>query len=246
VNKGESVPRLLVGTSGWSYPHWRGIFYPPELKASGQLLHYVSYFDTVELNASFYRMPSEKAFRSWKATAPEGFCFAVKGHRYVTHLKKLRDVNEHLERFFERVRLLEEALGPILFQLPPRWNCNLDRLQGFLALLPSDLRFAIEFRSTSWLNEEVFSVLEEHGTALCIASLPNFDCPVRSTAPYAYIRFHGAQQIYAGRYREDELRWWAEQISFCLADGRDVYAYFNNDAHGYAVENALQLKEMLR
>ena len=245
MSRGESEPRLLIGTSGWSYPHWRGIFYPPELKASNWLHHYVSYFDTVELNASFYRMPSEKAFRSWKAAAPEGFLFSVKGHRYVTHLKKLRDVGEHLERFFERIALLEDALGPILYQLPPRWNCNLDRLEGFLAVLPAHLRFAIEFRNTSWLNEGVFSALEDHGVALCIASLPGLDYPVRSTAPFAYVRFHGAQQIYAGRYREDELRWWAEQISAFLADGRDVYAYFNNDAHGYAVENALQLKKML-
>lgn len=246
MDKDGSAPRLRVGTSGWSYPHWHGVFYPPGLKAGDRLRHYMGFFDTVEVNVSFYRMPTDGTFRSWKATASEGFCFAFKGHRYVTHLKKLQGVEEHLDRFFVRTRLLGDALGPILFQLPPYWKCNPGRLASFLALLPMDLRLAVEFRNASWLTEEVFAILEKRGAAFCISSLPDLTCPLRATAPFVYIRFHGAQQLYAGRYHEDELRWWTEQISSFLAEGLDVYAYFNNDAHGYAVENALQLKKMLR
>ncbi len=242
----EPGARFLVGTSGWSYPHWQGTFYPPDLRSRDWLGYYSRHFATVEVNASFYRMPSEKAFRNWKVTVPEDFCYAVKGHRYVTHLKKLQGVEEHLGRFFERVRLLGKKLGPILFQLPPRWNCNPARLRGFLLELPSDLRFAIEFRNRTWLNEEIYAALEERGVAFCIISMPDFPCPVRATASFVYIRFHGAKVVYGGRYREIELSWWAEQIAGFLAGGRDVYAYFNNDAFAYAVENALMLDRINR
>jgi uncharacterized protein YecE (DUF72 family) len=235
-----------IGTSGWVYRHWRGVFYPWDLRADQWLQHYAARFDTVELNNSFYRLPSEGAFQRWKEDAPAGFTYAVKASRYITHMKKLADVEEALPRFLERSRLLGDRLGPILYQLPPFWACNADRLRAFLDLLPTGLRHAFEFRHSSWLNETVFSLLEAHGAALCIVSLPEFPCLLRATAPFVYIRLHGAEAKYGSCYSERELEWWAEQILGFLHDGKDVYAYFNNDACGYAVQNALRLRELIR
>jgi len=239
-------PICYIGTSGWVYPHWRGIFYPWELPTGHWLKHYVTRFDTVELNNTFYRLPSEQAFRKWKEDTPEGFKYAVKASRYITHMKKLAGVEEALPRFLERSRLLGERLGPILYQLPPYWECNPDRLRNFLSMLPGDLRHVFEFRQASWLNEVVFSLLEEYRAALCIVSLPEFPCLLRITAPFVYIRLHGAEAKYGSCYSEGELQWWAEQILSFLEDGKDVYTYFNNDAYGYAVQNALRLKELCR
>jgi len=237
--------RLWIGTSGWVYPHWKDIFYPSSLPTKNWLEYYAERFPTVEINNSFYRMPSERAFESWRTTVPAGFCFAVKGNRFVTHLKKLRGVEEHLQRFLERARLLGDKLGPILFQLPPFWNRNVERLRDFLRILPNDLRFALEFRNQTWLDEEVYAALEKYEVAFCIISLPKFPCPIRATAPFTYFRFHGREVTYASRYQETELRWWAERMGEFLTEGRDVYAYFNNDAFGYAVENAMELRALL-
>jgi len=238
-------PACYIGTSGWVYPHWRGIFYPQKLPTKQWLKHYVTRFDTVELNNTFYRLPSEQAFSRWKEDSPEGFKYAVKASRYITHMKKLQGVEEALPRFLERSRLLGERLGPILYQLPPFWKCNLDRLRGFLCMLPGDLRHVFEFRHVSWLSEAVFTLLQQHRAGLCIVSLPDFPCLLRSTAPFVYVRLHGAEAVYGSCYSERELQWWAEQILGFLGDGKDVYAYFNNDAFGYAVQNALRLKEIL-
>ena len=235
-----------IGTSGWVYRHWRGVFYPWPLPSGQWLHHYATRFDTVELNNSFYRLPSEGAFRKWAEVAPAGFTYAVKASRYITHMKKLSGVEEALPRFLERSRLLGHHLGPLLYQLPPFWACNADRLGAFLDLLPRDVRHVFEFRHASWLNEAVFSLLEAHGAALCIVSLPEFPCLLRVTAPFVYIRLHGAEAKYGSCYTERELEWWAEQILGFLQDGKDVYAYFNNDACGYAVQNALRLRELVQ
>nr|MBC7244653.1 DUF72 domain-containing protein [Chloroflexota bacterium] len=239
-------PTCYIGTSGWVYPHWRGILYPWELPTSQWLKHYVTYFDTVEVNNTFYHLPSEQAFRAWKEEAPEGFRYAVKASRYITHMKKLNGVEAALALFLERSRLLGERLGPILYQLPPRWVCNTERLHDFLHLLPGDLHHVFEFRHSSWLEESVFALLEAHGAAFCIVSLPDFPCVLRATAPFVYIRLHGAEAKYGSCYREEELQWWAEQIIGFLEGNHDVYAYFNNDAFGYAVENALRLKDLVK
>ncbi len=241
----EVKPKLWIGTSGWVYPHWRGVFYPDGLPTARWLDYYTRHFRTVELNNSFYRLPSEGAFRAWGEAAPEGFLFAVKANRFITHMKKLKDAAEPLERFLGRARLLGDRLGPILYQLPPRWKCNLARLREFLSLLPPDLLHAFEFRDRSWLNEDVFALLEKHGAAFCVISMPDFPCPLRATAPFVYIRMHGSGVVYGGCYSEDELRRWAEHIEGFLGEGRDVYVYFNNDAFGYAVENARRLGGML-
>jgi uncharacterized protein YecE (DUF72 family) len=234
-----------IGTSGWVYRHWRGVFYPWHLPGAQWLHYYAARFGTVELNNSFYRLPSERAFRTWKEAAPTGFIYAVKASRYITHMKKLAGVEQALPLFLERTRLLGDTLGPILYQLPPFWTCNAERLRAFLDLLPRDLRHVFEFRHASWLNETVFSLLEAHGAALCIVSLPEFPCLLRATAPFVYIRLHGAEAKYGSCYSERELEWWAEQILGFLHDGRDVYAYFNNDTSGYAVQNALRLRELI-
>jgi uncharacterized protein YecE (DUF72 family) len=149
------------------------------------------------------------------------------------------------EKFLSRARLLGDKLGPVLYQLPPNWNCNLERLREFLALLPGDLDHVLEFRNPTWLRDEVLALLSEHGVAFCVISLPGFDCPLRVTDPLVYIRLHGSGLVYGGCYNEGELRWWAEQIRGFLGEGHDVYVYFNNDAFGYAVQNALRLKGML-
>jgi len=160
-------------------------------------------------------------------------------------MKKLREPEEPLERFLSRARLLGDRLGPILYQLPPRWRCNLPRLRDFLALLPRDLIHVFEFRDPSWMNEDVFAALEEHSAALCVISHPTMSCPVRVTSNVMYVRMHGAQTLYASCYSEEELRWWAEQVREALDGGCLVYVYFNNDAFGYAVQNARRLGELL-
>ena len=237
--------RLWIGTSGWVYPHWRGVFYPHKLPTSRWLPFYAGHFRTVELNNPFYRLPSEKAFRDWQAAVPPGFHFAVKASRFITHMKKLQTPKDSLEQFLNRVRLLGDRLGPILYQLPPRWHCNLPRLRDFLALLPADLTHVFEFRDPTWMNEEVFAALEEHNAALCVISHPTMSCPVRATSDVVYIRMHGAQTLYASCYGEEELQWWAEEIREMLCKGYQVYVYFNNDAFGYAVQNARRLGELL-
>ncbi len=241
----SELDRLWIGTSGWVYPHWRGVFYPPKLTTSRWLPFYAEHFRTVEINNTFYRLPSEKAFRDWRAAVSPGFRFAVKANRFITHTKKLREPAEPLERFLSRARLLGDRLGPILYQLPPRWRCNLPRLRDFLTILPRDLTHVFEFRDPSWMNEDVFAALEEHGAALCVISHPTMSCPVRTTSDVVYIRMHGAQTLYASCYSEEELQWWAEQVREALAGGRQVHVYFNNDAFGYAVRNAQRLGELL-
>ncbi len=234
-----------IGTSGWVYAHWRDVFYPVGLRESRWLPFYAQHFPTVELNSSFYRLPSEQAFARWAAEAPAGFRFAVKASRYLTHMKKLRDPQEPLHRFLGRARLLGDKLGPILYQLPPNWKCNLERLRTFLACLPSGLTHVLEFRDPSWMCTEVFSLLEESGAGFCVTSLPGLTCPVRATSQVVYIRMHGAQTLYASCYSDTELRWWAGQIAGALAGGHEVYVYFNNDAFGYAVQNARRLTELI-
>jgi len=234
-----------IGTSGWVYRHWRGVFYPWDLPGGQWLRHYTARFETVELNNSFYHLPSAQAFEKWKDEAPPGFTFAVKASRYITHMKKLRGVEEALPRFLEHARLLGDHLGPVLYQLPPRWHCNTDRLSTFLGMLPAGLRHVFEFRHPSWLNDTVYDLLQTYGAALCIVSLPDFPCLLRTTASWVYIRLHGAEAKYSSCYSERELEWWAEQILDFLQQGRDVYAYFDNDACGYAVQNALRLRELV-
>lgn len=236
--------RAFIGTSGWSYDHWEEVFYPKGLASSEWLKFYAQHFDTVEINFSFYRLPEKQTFEKWRRESPEGFSFAVKASRYLTHQKKLKDPEEPLERIISHARGLSEKLGPVLYQLPPRWKVNLDRLRGFLSLLPKDVRHVMEFRDPSWLIDDVFDLLRAHSVAYCIMSAPDLPRVMRVTAPFAYIRMHSGGYDTEGNYEEPQLEWWAEQVVELLRDA-DVYVYFNNDYKGFAVQNARRLIELI-
>ncbi len=235
---------LLVGTSGWVYEHWRGVFYPEGLPHQGWLPFYMEHFDTVEINNTFYQLPSVETFKGWHRAAKKGFVYSVKASRYITHMKKLSKPERPLSLFMERALLLEENLGPILFQLPPRWHANTARLEEFTERLPSGQRFVFEFRDKSWFSREVYQVLEKRGMGLCLYHMPGFTTPLVVTAGFVYIRFHGSGTLYGGRYERGFLKGWATTIQGFLKEGLDVYVYFNNDALGNAVVNAMELKEL--
>lgn len=237
--------RSFISTSGWSYDHWAGVFYPTDLKTSDWLAFYIKHFNTVEINNTFYHLPTPSAFEGWKEIATQGFIYALKGNRFITHMKKLKDPEKPLSLFLKRAKLLKDNLGPILFQLPPRWRCNPSRLAEFVELLPDNIRSAFEFREPSWFNKEVYNILRGKNIALCIYHMPDFESPIEITAKFVYIRFHGTDFLYGGRYSKTELSRWAEIIKGFIRKGMDVYAYFNNDANGYAVINAKELREMV-
>jgi uncharacterized protein YecE (DUF72 family) len=236
--------RYWVGTSGWSYNHWRGPFYPPGLPTSKWLTHYYAEFPTVEINASFYRLPQEKTFRNWGEAVPEGFRFAVKASRYISHIKRLKECEEPIETFLGRARHLGEALGPVLYQLPPNFHCkpeNVDRLAEFMSLLPRDVRHVFEFRHDSWFNADIFFLLRMHSVGFCAFHMVDWETPLEATTDLAYVRFHGSDSVYGGCYSDEQLGDWARRLRELPEDVGEVYVYFNNDAFGYAVENARTL-----
>jgi uncharacterized protein YecE (DUF72 family) len=240
------MAELRVGCSGYHYAHWRGVFYPEKLPTRLWFDHYARHFDTVELNATFYRLPEEQTVRGWRDRAPAGFVYAVKLSRYGTHVRRLRDPEAWVGRFLERARLLGPTLGPILVQLPPHWSCDPDRLAEFLEAAPPENRWTVELRDPSWLCEPVLDLLRAHNAALCIHDLLE-NHPWEATADWVYIRFHGprAGEPYTGSYSPQALAAAARRIGEYLAAGRDVYAYFNNDAEGAAVQNAMDLRRYL-
>jgi uncharacterized protein YecE (DUF72 family) len=231
--------RCHIGTSGWQYASWRGAFYPEDLPQRDWLACYAARFDTVEVNNSFYRLPSAEVFEAWRERAGPGFCFAVKFSRYGSHLKRLRDPEGPVERFLERARRLGPRLGPVLVQLPPRWPVDVERLARFLEVVPRPPRWCIEFRDPSWLCEPVYALLRRQGAALCIHDLIERH-PREVTADFVYLRFHGDH--YGGSYSPQQLSAEARRIAAHLRRGLDVHAYFNNDADGHAVANALDLR----
>ena len=233
----------FIGTSGWYYPHWIERFYPQEILKKDLLAYFSSHFSTVELNNSFYHLPRKENFENWYRKTPRGFVFSVKASRTITHYKRLVDTEESLNLFLERVLYLKEKLGPILYQLPPSLEKDIDLLKHFLFSLPTHLRQTIEFRHSSWLDEEVFALLQRFNIAYCIISMGNFPVCLRASADFVYIRMHGAVRTIS--YSERELKEWAGYIKKFLKEGKDVYVYFNNDYQGYAVENAKTLKELL-
>jgi uncharacterized protein YecE (DUF72 family) len=238
--------KVYVGTSGWHYKHWLGSFYPADLPAKEMLSFYARHFDTVELNNTFYHLPAPATFDSWRENSPPNFLFAVKGSRFITHMKKLKDPETSIEKFFLGAELLGAKLGPILFQLPPRWNVNTERLSSFLEVLPKQHRYVLEFRDDTWMVPEVFEVLRQHNTAFCIHDLAAQQTPLELTANFTYIRFHGPGAAkYQGSYSDAVLRTWAERISGWQKQLAAVYVYFNNDIGGAAVKNATSLKQML-
>lgn len=209
------------------------------------LRYYFERFDTVELNNSFYRLPSKEALGHWRDETPHGFCFAVKGSRYLTHAKKLKDPEQGIDRFFERAEILGAKLGPVLFQLPPQWPVNVERLSDFIDALPAGHRYTFEFRNETWNNEEVLGVLRSRGAAYCIFDLAGYQSPLSVTANFVYVRLHGPGGKYQGSYTDDALRGWADRIADWRASRKTVYVYFDNDDSGYAPQNALRLRTLL-
>jgi uncharacterized protein YecE (DUF72 family) len=237
--------RIRIGTSGWNYAHWRGSFYPKGSRPSDLLAAYAERFDSVEINRTFYSLPDKDAVAAWREQVPAGFVFAAKASRYLTHMKKLKDPKEPLERFLGCVEALGEKLGPLLFQLPPRWRVNPDRVQGFLEQLPGGHRHAFEFRDPSWHDDRVLELLSKRSAAFCIFDLAGKRSPIEVTADFAYLRLHGPGGPYQGSYDGRTLSGWARRIRGWSEAGKDVYCYFDNDEKAYAPRDALRLKEMV-
>lgn len=239
------MARKLIGTSGFSYAHWgNGVFYPPGLPRYRWLEYYAGRFSTVELNVTFYRLPSRESFRSWARRTPPEFRFAVKGSKLITHQLKLEGVDDALARLFDACRGLGDGFGAVLWQLPPRFGLDLARLKSFLSKLPRGVRHAFEFRDRSWLCEPVYELLESAGAALCWADQPG-TTPEVVTSDFVYIRRHGPGGGHGSCYGIEHLRELAFRIRECTVRGRDVYVYFNNDVAGYAVKNADELLGLL-
>lgn len=237
------MDRLRIGTSGWHYKHWLGRFYARDLPAIEMLSHYVKYFDTVEINNSFYALPKETTVKNWRSKVPENFCFAVKGSRYLTHMKKLKDPEEGIEKLFGVFQHMGEKLGPVLFQLPPHFKNNPSRLESFLTALPPKHRYVMEFRDPTWHNEEIYDILRQHQTAFCIYDRGGFVSPMTLTTNFTYVRFHGAATD-GGNYTQKVLVDWAIRMRE-WQDLERIFVYFNNDWEGYAINNALTLKELV-
>ena len=237
--------RLFVGTSGWVYKGWAGAFYPEGLPARQHLQFYTTQFNTVEINATFYRLPFEKGVRAWHDSAPDGFVYAVKGSRFITQMKKLKVEPKSIAIFFERIAPLKKHLGPILWQLPPMLRKDRDRLDKFLRQLPKRHRYAVEFRHPSWLEDDIFGVLEKHKAAFVPVSSMAMPLVLRVTTDFVYIRFHGLRGGAAHDYSSSELKPWTTFCRKSLKSGQDVYAYFNNDLNSRAPENAKQFLRMV-
>ncbi len=236
-------PTFRVGTSGWNYKHWRERFYPAGLPEAEWFAHFSRAFDTVEINNTFYHLPPIQTFDKWQKQAPARFCFAVKANRFITHVKKLNEPAQPLRLFLTRARHLKDHLGPVLYQLPPRWNPNVDRLRTFCELLPKDLTHVVEFRNRAWLTAEVLEILRSNRVCLCLHDiLP--DHPREITGPSIYVRFHGTSG-HNGNYSDAQLRDWASWLRDNAPRSGCVYAYFNNDVNAYAISNALKLREFL-
>lgn len=246
----SSSPHALpvhIGTSGWSYDHWHGVLYPHGILPRERLDHYLPHYHTVELNASYYRWPKDAAFASWRRRLPEGFLLSVKAPSLLTHVQRLYAPERWLERIRRGLARLDGRMGALLVQLSPHLAYDRARLDYFLARLPPGLRVAFEFRHPSWHQESTFELLQWYGAAYCVMSGAHLPCVLRATAPFVYLRLHGPDphHLYGGSYSDDDLHWWAERIREWRAQGKDVFAYFNNDGGGNAVRNATRLKELL-
>ena len=237
---------IRIGCSGWQYQHWRDEFYPAELPQSRWFAHYVLSFDTVEINNSFYRLPEAGTFAKWRDQAPRRFLYAVKASRFLTHMKKLKDPEEPIARFFDRAKHLGSHLGPVLYQLPPHWPVNLPRFEHFLAELPRGVRHTVEFRETSWYNERVYELLRRYKVAMCLHDMDGSASERILVGPFVYVRFHHGTTKYGGRYSDARLDDWAGWLFEHAGEGFDVFVYFNNDAGGHAPCDAVRLRQRMQ
>lgn len=240
------MPRCRIGCSGFMYDAWRGIFYPEELPQKNWLSFYVKKFDTVEMNVTFYRLLKKEAFERWCRETPQHFAFALKGSRFITHVKKLKDPELPLSTFFNTAAPLMGKLEVVLWQLPPNLKVNLKGLEDFIEDIKIyPVRHAFEFRHNSWLNNKVYKLLSAANIALCMADWPPFIDDLPLTADFVYLRRHGEGGSYSTCYTIEQLEGDAKRIKAYLKQGRDVYMYFNNDAFGYAPKNAMELMAIL-
>ncbi len=230
---------VRIGCSGWSYPHWRKRFYPEKMPARKHFAFYAQHFNTVELNNSFYRQPPRERFEAWREQAPPGFLFAVKGSRYVTHIKRLAGEKKSIDLVVDAALGLGEKLGPILFQLQANFHVDLDRLERFVGMLPTDVRFTLEFRHDSWLVPAVFELLRSHRIALCIPDHPKMPRALELTSDFIYIRMHLPPTGLG--YGQRALQPWTDRVVAWHHDGLDVFVYFNNDMEGHAIKDAKTL-----
>ncbi|MCX8116799.1 MAG: DUF72 domain-containing protein [Desulfobacterota bacterium] len=242
---------ILIGTSGYNYPHWwNGVFYPSDLPQRQWLEFYARSFPTVELNVTFYRLPKREVFEGWYKRTPKGFTFAVKGSRFITHVQRLKECREPLTLFFDQASPLKEKMGVLLWQLPPRFPFEKERLEAFCGLLSTlpgskSIRHAFEFRDESWLCEECFRMLETFRFGCCISHGSRLPYTERVTADFVYLRLHGGEVLYGSNYSDGELKEWARKIKGWVGKKGDAFVYFNNDAHGFAVKNALSLQRLI-
>ncbi len=235
--------RIYIGTSGWGYKEWANDFYCG-LKPKEHFSFYSTQFTTVEINATFYRLPDVRVVHGWRDKAPVGFIFAVKGSRFVTHIKRLNELERSVGNFTRRIRPLGEKLGPLLWQLPPNLGRDLPRLENFLERLPKSLRYAIEFRHPDWMADETFDLLRKYHAAFVSVSSMRMPTNLSVTSDFIYVRFHGLTGGARHDYTREELRPWAEHIREQAAAGKSVFAYFNNDLNVRAPNNAKFLMEM--
>lgn len=236
---------IHIGTSGWSYKHWRGIFYPLNLNAKEYLQYYCKHFSTVEINNSFYHLLKDETVKNWGEIVPTNFIFAVKANRYITHIKRLREPETRIANFIESIKSFDEKLGPILFQLPPKFGFNPERLELFLETLPDYYRYVFEFRDRSWFNSQTYDILRKNNIAFCIYSLGDYQSPKEITSDFVYIRLHGPGGLGYNKYNDEKLNEFCDDIINFQKQGKEVFCYFNNDEAGYAIENAFKLKEKL-
>jgi len=242
----SKAAQVHIGCSGWVYKHWRGLLYPEGLPQNRWFHRYAEEFDTVEINASFYRVPLEKTFEGWREKAPDGFRYAVKVNRVITHFKKLIETEESLSTFVGLARKLGPTLGPLLYQLPPSLKLDLDRLENFLKLIPKDLTNVFEFRNRSWYIPETYALLDRYAACFCIHDMPGSKTERIAVGPATYIRFHGGEGKYWGRYSDEGLLSWSDWIVQQARSGRPVWCYFNNDMFGHALDDAQTLRSMVR
>jgi len=242
----EMVAKCRVGTSGFFYDHWRGRFYPEKLPKAKWLEFYAAQFTTVELNNSFYRLPSEAAFANWRDSSPADFIFSLKVSRFITHIKRLRNTEDAVETFVSRAKILGEKLGPLLYQLPPNMHRNDEALALFLSTLPRGIKHVFEFRHQSWLEKEVFEILGKYNVGLCVFDMPSLTCPLLATADFAYIRFHGSDALYSSNYSDEQLADWAKNLTNLASNLKEIYIYFNNDIEAFAISNAMTLRSYLQ
>ena len=236
---------IHIGTSGWHYGHWEGPFYPKDISSDEYLEYYSKHFHTVEVNNSFYKIPDQETIREWRDTVPKRFIFSVKASRYITHMKKLKDPDKGVPNLMSAISLFENKLGPILFQLPPNWHANPERLEAFIISLPRNYDYAFEFRDTSWFDDRIYKILEKHNTAFCIYELGDVMSPKIITSDLIYIRLHGPAGPYKGQYKTSALEEWAKSISKWSKHGKKIYCYFDNDEAGYAPRDAMRLQDMV-